>query len=353
MELPTNLAYERSINPSDVCFFVVWPDGTKEPLTYTSRTVLGQMETASLAYDSTGSIKDNATAETLAHGNPHTVDFCNLPFAASHIECFFSVSFSSELRKPYKCNSNAVKDTLIKLIKLYEKRIGWQELVTRYLANICNGSWLWKNTKKAYRYDVELTPWPWSKEAVLFEDIRANYAEKSAFEAHQQWSAIRQLVVDAFSQSNGLAIFEVKATLVLPTNSEIYPSQAFTEKENKITKKVGNKDKARTFQNTQIENAHSPIIGLYKVGAAIATIDDWYPNALEPLRVSRFGAHKGDVTCYRHPSTEKDLFTILQNAEQYIERLSAPGKLSQELTSDLHYLVANLIKGGMFQHKGD
>lgn len=351
MELPTNLAYERSITPSDVCFFVVWPDGTKEPLKYTSRTVLGQMETASLAYDPTGSIKDNATAETLAHGNPHTVDFCNAPFGARHIECFFSVSFSSELRKPYKCNSNTVKETLVKLIELYEKRIGWQELVTRYLTNVCNGSWLWKNTKKAYRYDVELTPWPWSKETVLFENIRANYVEKSDLEAHKNWSAISQLVIDAFSQSNGLAIFEVKATLVLPTNSEVYPSQAFTEKENKNTNKAGNK--ARTFQNTQIEGARSPIIGTYKVGAAIAKIDDWYPDALEPLRVSRFGAHKGDVICYRHPSTGKDLFSIIQNTDKYVEHLSASGKLSQEVTNDLHYLVANLIKGGMFQHKGD
>lgn len=351
MELPTNLAYERSINPSDVCFFVVWPDGTKEPLRYTSRIALGQMETASLAYDSKGNIKESATAEKLAHGNPHDGDFCSIPFGASHIECFFSISFSSELRKPYKCNSNTVKDTLIKLIELYEKRIGWQVLVSRYLINVCNGSWLWKNTKYAYRYNVELTPWPWSEEPVLFENIRTEYREESAFEAHQQWSAIRQLVVDAFSQSNGLAIFEVKATLVLPSNQQIHPSQAFTEKESTVTTKSGNK--TRTFQNTQIENVRSPIIGIYKVGAAIATIDDWYPNALEPLRVSRFGAHKGDVTCYRHPSTQKDLFSIIQNAAQYIECLSAPEKLSQETTNDLHYLVANLIKGGMFQHKGD
>ncbi|MBF4332973.1 type I-F CRISPR-associated protein Cas7f/Csy3, partial [Vibrio anguillarum] len=54
MKLPTSLAYERSIDPSDVCFFVVWPDDKKTPLTYTSRTLLGQMETASLAYDASG-----------------------------------------------------------------------------------------------------------------------------------------------------------------------------------------------------------------------------------------------------------------------------------------------------------
>ncbi|MFG0904536.1 type I-F CRISPR-associated protein Csy3 [Photobacterium damselae] len=351
MELPTNLAYERSINPSDVCIFVVWPDGTKEPLRHSSRTVLGQMETASLAYDSQGNIKERATADKLAHGNPHTIDFCNVPYGASHIECFLSVSFSSELRKPYKCNSNEVKNKLIQLIRLYDKRIGWQELVSRYLINICNGSWLWKNTKRAYRYDTELIPWPWSKQTVLFENIRKNYAERIDFESHQHWEEISQLVTNAFSQPNGLAIFEIKATLVLPTNSEIYPSQAFIEKGNKNTKKTD--EKARIFQTTQVENSRSPIIGIYKVGAAIASIDDWYPNAIEPLRVSRFGVHKGDVTCYRHPSTEKDFFSIMQKTDQYVEQLSSPEQLNQETINDLHYLVANIIKGGMFQHKGN
>ncbi|HHF0482167.1 TPA: type I-F CRISPR-associated protein Cas7f/Csy3 [Vibrio antiquarius] len=199
MELPTNLAYERSINPSDVCFLVVWPDGHKTPLTYTSRTPLGQMETASLAYEPSGKIKGGATAEKLAQGNPHTIDFCSVPFGSSYIECFFSVSFSSELRKPYKCNSQPVKNTLTQLIKLYEENVGWDELVSRYLINICNGSWLYKNTQKAYCCDVELAPWPWENDSVKFDNIRANYIEKKDFENHKNWEAIAQMTKEAFS----------------------------------------------------------------------------------------------------------------------------------------------------------
>lgn len=353
MELPTNLAYERSINPSDVCFLVVWPDGRKKPLTYTSRITLGQMETAALAYDPSGKIKDDATAEKLAQGNPHQVDFCNVPFGSSHIECFFSISFSSELRKPYKCNSMPVKQTLIQLIELYESKIGWSELVSRYLVNICNGSWLWKNTHKAYCCDVELTPWPWKGDNVSFENIRDNYIEKRDFENHRDWEAITQMTKKAFSQPNGLAIFEVKATLRLPTNSKFYPSQAFTEKESNNTRKPKTQNKSRTFQSTIIGEERSPIIGIYKVGAAIATIDDWYPDADEPLRIGRFGVHKGDVTCYRHPSTKKDFFTLLQQTDSYIETLMSSDSPTQEIVNDLHFLVANIIKGGMFQHKGD
>ncbi|MFA0256017.1 type I-F CRISPR-associated protein Csy3 [Vibrio breoganii] len=348
MELPTNLAFERSINPSDVCFFVVWPDGQRTPLTYTSRKVLGQMETASLAYDPSGQIKESATPETLAQGNPHQVDFCHVPSGAIHIECEFSVSFSSELRKPYKCNSREVKQTLIQLIELYESTVGWDELVTRYLINICNGTWLWKNTRRAYSWTIALTPWPWDGATVKFEDIRTNYITRDDFEKHRDWSAISQMTQKAFSHPSGLAIFEVTATLNLPTNGEIRPSQAFTEKESASKTK-----NSRVFQSTTINGKRSPILGAYKTGAAIAMIDDWYPDAVEPLRIGRFGAHKEDVTCYRHPSTRKDFFSILKQADSYVETLRTSDNLDQGVLNDLHFLVANIIKGGMFQHKGD
>ncbi|MBY8168085.1 type I-F CRISPR-associated protein Csy3 [Vibrio fluvialis] len=352
MKLPTSLAYERSIDPSDVCFFVVWPDNKKTPLTYTSRTVLGQMETASLAYDSSGNPKESATAEALAQGNPHQVDFCHVPFGASHVECCFSVSFCSELRKPYKCSSSSVKQTLVQLIELYETKISWTELATRYLMNICNGKWLWKNTRKAYCWNIELTPWPWNGETVKFEDIRNKYMSRQDFENHKDWSALVEMIKTAFSSTNGLAIFEVKATLYLPTNAMIRPSQVFKEKESG-SKSKSKSQNSRVFQSTTIDGERTPILGAFKTGAAIAKIDDWYPGAIEPLRVGKFGVHREDVTCYRHPSTGKDFFSILQQADHYIELLSGNTAPDQETINDMHFLMANLIKGGMFQHKGD
>ncbi|EHZ6901857.1 type I-F CRISPR-associated protein Csy3 [Vibrio cholerae] len=352
MKLPTNLAYERSIDPSDVCFFVVWPDNKKTPLTYTSRTLLGQMETASLAYDSSGNPKESATAEALAQGNPHQVDFCHVPFGASHVECCFSVSFCSELRKPYKCNSSGIKQTLVQLVELYETKIGWTELATRYLMNICNGKWLWKNTRKAYCWNIALTPWPWNGEQVEFEDIRTNYTSRQDFENNKNWSSIVEMIKTAFSSTNGLAIFEVRATLHLPTNAMVRPSQVFIEKESG-SKSKSKTQNSRVFQSTTIDGERSPILGAFKTGAAIATIDDWYPDATEPLRVGRFGVHHEDVICYRHPSTGKDFFSILQQAEHYIEVLSANKAAGQDTINDMHFLMANLIKGGMFQHKGD
>ncbi|WP_058120161.1 type I-F CRISPR-associated protein Csy3 [Photobacterium kishitanii] len=349
MKIPISLAYERSIHPSDVCFFTIWPNGNKAPLSFMSRTALGQMETASLAYDTKGKPKKTVTPEALAQGNPHQMDFCSVPFGAEHIECIFSVSFSSELRKPYKCSEPEVKNTLIELVKLYESKIGWDELAGRFLTNICQGKWLWKNTKKAYQLNIEIKPWPWKNNPVLFEDIRTNYSTYSDCQSDTKWTELKQLIINAFSSKDGLAIFEIKAQLTLPTNAAIYPSQAFIEKNQKEKKHQS----SRIFQHTSINGQTSPIIGCYKAGAGIFMIDDWYPNAEEPIRIGRFGVHQQDVTCYRPPSTHQDLFSLLEQSEKYIALLKNRKKIPQKTINELHFLMANLIKGGLFQHKGE
>lgn len=341
MKLPINLAYERSISPSDVVFLVNWPGGIQKPLPYTTRVVLGMKE-GSAAYSSDGK---TASGYALAQGNPHEIDYCCVPYNAQSIECRFSVSFSSELRRPYKCSEPGVKSTLTQLIELYEQRIGWDELANRFLINICNGSWLWKNKNHAYSTSIEITPWPWESDSVLFEDLRNNYCSNEDFEQHVHWPALLQLIMDAFSQPNGLCILEVKATLRFATNAPIYPSQVFKESVKR--------EKNRVFQTTQIESNETPIIGCYKAGAAIFSIDDWYPKAEEALRVNHYGVHKHDLHCYRHPDTGKDFFTLLKNVDEYVELLANPDEISTETIKDIHFVISNLIKGGLFQQKGN
>ncbi len=346
MKLPNNLSYMGSIDPSDVVFLVNWPDGRKAPLPYTSRVVLGRKEGSKSAYKDDGQIDVDVTEDSLAQGNPHEVDFCCVPYGAESIECEFSVSFASSLRKPYKCSDPKVKRTLVQLIKLYEQKVGWEELATRFLENICNGRWLWRNNERAYYTSISMKPWPWEDEEYIisFEDIRQNYADINSFRDHKNWSSLIKLITNAFSQPNGLCIFEVSATLRLGKSAPIYPSQAF--------KDSVKGEKNRIYQTTKVDGENSPIFGCYKTGAAIATIDDWYPDAEEPIRISHYGAHKEDVYCYRHPNTGKDLFTLLEKADQYVEQLQGTDAWPDGMINDLHFVVANLIKGGLLQRKG-
>ena len=350
MELPINFAYEGSITPGDVTFWAVWPDEVKTPLRYSSRVVLGLKEGAAAAYTSAGAIKEGVTAEALAQGNPHQVDYCCIPYNSQGVCCETSITITSDLFKPEKCSDISVKKTVNNLIMLYGSKIKWDELAERYLINICNGSWLWKNIKTAYYVNIELTAWPGFNK-VIFDDVVQGQFDKEYFRQHESWPLLVQLVIDVLSQPHRKVIFEIAAFVKLPKNSPIRPSQEFTEQP-KGSKKTDHRHNSRVYQHTLIEGDKSPIIGCYKHGAAIAKIDDWYPDAEETIRVGHYGVDKENVTCHRHPSTGKDFFSLLKRADEFVKLLESDAVLSEEIVNDLHYVMANIIKGGMFQRVG-
>ncbi|MCW3172624.1 type I-F CRISPR-associated protein Csy3 [Shewanella subflava] len=344
MQLPIHLAYQASIDPSDVIFLVVWPDGSKSPLKIHSRKINGMKEGIRSAYKENGDIDTTIKAEQLAEGNIHEIDFCNVPYGAKALECCFSVSFLPKLLEPLKCSDNLVKQQLSKLFFLYHKKIGLKELVNRYLINICNASWLWENPSRAYSTTIEISPWPWEDTTLVFEELRKNYPDPSNYRDNMLWNELVQLVINTLTTSNELCVLEVKATMQFPTCAPIRPSQVFKES----TKG----EKNRQYQSTEIDNQISPIFGCFKTGAAIAMIDNWYPNAEKMIRVGHYGVDKQNTVCYRAPETGKDFFSLLKRSDEFIEMLNSEEDLTDEIINDLHFVIANLIKGGLFQQKG-
>ncbi|WP_282111210.1 type I-F CRISPR-associated protein Csy3 [Shewanella algicola] len=344
MKLPIHLSYQASIDPSDVIFLVVWPDGNKSPLKIHRRMINGLKEGSASAYKDNGDIDTTINAAQLAEGNIHEIDFCNVPFGAKALECLLSVSFVPKILEPYKCSDEQVKQQLSKLLFLYNKKIGLEELVTRYLINISNGSWLWENSSRAYSTDIEITPWPWEHGPLIFEDLRKNYADASCFKDYKHWNELVQLITNTLTTSSELFVLEVKATMQFPTCATIRPSQAF--------KRSAKGEKNRVYQSTEINDQTSPIFGCFKTGAAIAMIDDWYPNAEKTLRVGHYGVDKQNTVCYRAPETGKDFFSLLKRSDEFVETLNSEETMTNETIKDLHFVVANLIKGGLFQQKG-
>jgi CRISPR-associated protein Csy3 len=345
MKLPIHLAYERSISPSDVAFLVVWPDGNKEPLPCYSRTIVGLNEGSHVGYDDSGTILKSLKMKTLVDGNIHELDYCSVPYRAKSIECSFSVSFSSELLKPYKCSDADVKKTLQEFVKLYNQRIGLEELIIKYLTNIALGTWLWHNTKRSYCVSIEIRPWPWEGKPIIINDIRKYLKGESDTNDLLNWEELIEQVQEAFTDPMGLCILEVKANLIKPTMAQLYPSQMFKE--------AAKKENNRLYQSTIIDGIKSPIMGCYKTGAAIAKIDTWYPDAEVSIRVGHYGVDRENSTAYRHPNTGKDFFSILKRTDQFVDRLKDAEQLKQDELNDMHFLMANLIKGGLFQEKGE
>jgi CRISPR-associated protein Csy3 len=345
MKLPIHLAYERSISPSDVVFLTLWPDGSEEPIPCYSRTIVGLNEGSHVGYDSTGKIRKNLKMNTFTDGNIHELDYCSVPYGAQSINCHFSVSFSPELLEPYKCSDANVRNTLSEFVELYCKRITLDEIIKKYLTNIALGTWLWKNTKHSYKISIEIRPWPWDATPIVIDDIQKFILGESKLNELCGWSELVGQVNTAFTTPMAICILEVKANLIKPNMAQLYPSQKFKE--------VAKKESNRQYQSTLIQEIESPIMGCYKTGAAIAKIDTWYPNAEMPIRVGHYGVDRKNGTAYRHPDTRKDFFTILKQVDEFVERLNDSKELKQDELNDMHFLIANLIKGGLFQEKGD
>ena len=83
-----------------------------------------------------------------------------------------------------------------------------------------------------------------------------------------------------------------------------------------------------------------------KIGNALRTIDTWYPNEdgepLGPIAVEPYGSVTSQGRAYRQPKQKKDFYNLL---DSWILKNEAPEPEQQ------HYVMANLIRGGVFGEK--
>lgn len=341
MKLPNRLTYQGSIDASMVTFHSVNPSGDIKPLRINSRVVLGDKGSASEGFNDNGKAKESVTKAKLAEGNPHELDCCNIPYGTDTVICEFSVSIEANNHTPKFSANNEVTEQLEILAKLYGEKVGFEYLAKRYLNNIIKGTWLWRNQRT---YSTTITIAPWKLAPVIAKDVQIKRFEESWEQDLNGWEELVQAFSNALQDPKQYLILEVKAELNLPRNSPFHPSQVFKES------KKGTK--GRTYQTTEIENDSSPILGAYKTGAAIAMIDDWYPNAEYPIRISSYGVDKKNSTAHRHPDTQLDIYSLLMKSEKLIKNLESKSGPTQSQANQLHFIMANLIKGGLFQLKG-
>lgn len=334
MKIPKKLSYQRSLSPSIAVFYSVDKEGKHTPLEIKTVKILGQKESASEAFDGDMNLKSNVENKVLSEGNPQTIDYCHAPADSEYLLCKFSLRVEASSLSPRVCDDNEVSDYLKSFAQLYAEFGGYHYLAQRYLVNILGAEWLWRN-QNTINTDIALRT---SRDL----SIEISGVNQLRFE-HEWWTAIPDWEVLLEQFSNALQSpeqflhIEVSAKLKVGFAQEVYPSQAFTDK--------SSDSKSRVYQKTGIEDKNTAIIGAYKVGAAIACIDDWYEDGGVPVRVGRFGVDKASSCIYRSPEQERDMFSLLKKIESMTHVMQA----SNSLSGDAHFIAANLIKGGLFQ----
>ena len=135
----------------------------------------------------------------------------------------------------------------------------------------------------------------------------------------------------------GYALLEVIAFARMGDGQEVYPSQELIL--DKGSERGGQKSKT-LYMVSKIAAMHSQ-----KLGNALRTIDTWYPDAdgLGPIAIEPYGSVTSRGKAYRQPKEKRDFYTLLDG---WILKDHIPD------TEQQHYVMATLIRGGVFGESG-
>lgn len=324
-KVPSVLAFNRKIEPSDALM---------QSGLWSERANSTAWKNIDLHEKRNRGTKSQYGVDDAEKTDPNLVwgDDARLPFEADTLKVFFTVKFLGNIAEPTTHNRPDFEIKLKEKFATYQQDIGFLTLAKRYVQNLINARFLWRNRLGAENIAVQIrntdTNQIWNFENAYQHSLN-NFDELEDKQAME----IAELVAKSFSEDNYL-LLEVTAFAKVGEGQHIFPSQEFVDKPPK-----GQKSKYLY----QIKTNQGMCAGIHseKIGNAIRTIDDWYTvensdSIKAPIAVEPYGSVPNRGQAYRISKT--DFYTLLIN---WLE--------NEEISKDdQHFVVANLIRGGVF-----
>ncbi len=323
------LAFERKLANSDGIMFAgkwqqkdVW-----QPIEIKEKAVRGTISNRLKNAIASDPLKLDAEIQK---ANLQRVDVAALPAEADTLKVVFTLRILGDLAKPSVCNDQAYQTELANVINGYVERQGFGELAARYAENIASGRFLWRNRVGAEQITVCVSS---GKQSWEF-----NAHDFNLLSFTQPKGDLAQLaeVIAAGLAGKSYALLNVEAYVRLGNGQEVFPSQELVLDSNSKKSKV-------LYQVDGTAAMHSQ-----KIGNALRTIDTWYPQAdgpdMGPIAVEPYGSVTSRGQAYRQPKQKMDFYTLLDN---WVTKGEEPPVEQQ------HYVIATLIRGGVFGEKGE
>lgn len=329
LKLPTNLAYSRSITPSAAAFYSFSSEQAQE------KKLLNVSEVTAVGTISNYKDIHKDGGKSIENSNPQTIDTCYLPLDHDSLSMKFTVAFSAESQAPHSCNDIEFRNALLSLAKNYAELGGYTYLADLYLQNIFAAKILWRN---GLADDITVT-------------IHALRSELPAITSPEQneYQTLVEQIGAALSGKGRRIVLKVEITGWLGEGQEVFPSQEFVEKGSGKGAKSKTLARINLQDNPDVAAMHSQ-----KIGNAIRQIDVWYDGfdqLQKALPIDPACVNKSEFKAYRLKGTKRDLFSLFENKlNQFVED-TAKSKDAAILDADVHFVVANLIRGGVFGGK--
>lgn len=332
------LAFERKLDPSDALFSAGhWEDrgnGARWPaVAVREKSVRGTISNRLKTQE-----QDPAKLDaSIQNPNLQTVDVCTLPTDANTLRARFTLRVLGGAGVPSACNNAAYQQKLAETIQSYVEEYGFGELARRYAYNLANGRFLWRNRIGAEDVEVVVrhleggqVTREWTFDALELP-LRRFEAQGNAEKALAELAA----VIERGLSGRQFILLEVIAYARIGDGQEVFPSQELI---------LDRGDRRGQKSKTLYAVAETAAMHSQKIGNAIRTIDTWYPDeeGLGPIAVEPYGSVTSQGRAYRQPKQKVDFYSLLDN---WVLKSRAPEE------GNRHYLMATLIRGGVFGEK--
>lgn len=333
-EIASVLAFEKKIVTSDGFMYSTQWDHRQQvhPVQVIEKSVRGTISNRLKSAKEKDSLKIDAAIE---NPNLQTVDAAALRHDDDTLKLTFSVKFLSHVQYPSACSNSDYYDKIIKMGNTYSEKYGFAELARRYALNLANGRFLWRNRVGAEAIEVVV-----STKDKTWTFNAYDYSLRNFDTDDEKIQELAMNISEAFSGKSDYFYIDVEAYVKLGNGQEVYPSEELVFDKGRDSKN-GKKSKV-LYQVGGIGAMHSQ-----KLNNALRTIDTWYPEFstanIGPIAIEPYGAVTTLAKGFRTPKDKADFYTLF---DAYSQGEALPTE------EDEHYVMAVLIRGGVFGQSG-
>lgn len=325
--LPSVLAFDRKLEPSDgIMFSGNWQEIDNEN-SWQPITLFERRNRAVKSNFSQAVLQDEeALQKQMAEANLSWGDDAALKHGQDTLRLSFSLRVVDGVQNPTVCNNRNFENRFREVVTGYVQS-ELMELATRYAYNIANGRFLWRNRVGAEQIKIRVSGK--SLPQMLMFDAYSYPLSETTSQDDQVVKLAMVILAGLKGEDN--SVLKVEAFTQLGDAQRVWPSQ-------EMLLNIPKGEKSRhLFALNNIAAMHSE-----KIGNALRTIDDWYPEfemTKQPIAIEAYGSVTQRGVAYR--SAKNDFKTLL------LQWLNSENS-SQLNAEDKHFVVAMLIRGGVF-----
>ena len=339
--LPSVLAFERKLEVSDALMYSGnWSDleCSNDNETRKLWKKISVTPRKNRSTQSAEGIKDikKTQPNPVASGDDQAV----IPSGCDTLKVSWTLRIIGNVGNPFSCNNSSFENAIKNKVREF-KGAALETLAFRYAYNIVNGRFLWRNRVCAESVGIQVSINSEEK-PLFFNAYNFSLRDFETKKDDDNLKKITDVIYNGLMDETGenFSCIKVNAFIKLDESQQVFPSQEMN---------MGEEGKV-LFQLNDCAAIHN-----VKIGNAIRTIDTWYgddgiaqapggKNTIKlssitdktPIAIEPYGSVTQQGIAYR-PKND-DLYTLMLNwvNEKTIE------------DEDKNYVIANLIRGGVF-----